>query len=429
MNFTGIFPEQGPKISIPFRFYFLAHLNIIIGFLYLFYKFFSESDFIKLLSFESHHFLILFHCFSIGFLLFIIFGSLFQMLPVVLGVIIKHNEFVSNFMIILLYLIYYLFSIYFVYFQHSLILGFIILIFIILIVVYFIIPLVKTYNIENPGFFLSLFSFIIGLSIIAIYFLNLNFLLHDINLFTIRRIHGIIMLIGFVQQLIISVTFQVIPMFYVSKNYPQIIKSILNYGYFFLSILILLIQHNSLIYFYIIFNLIYIITTINILLKRSRKLKDSTIKFFILGLILLFIISIILLVDFKYNYFSIILFLFINYILSFIYGMFYKIVPFLSWFHLQSIKNRKMFDLLKSGKDTNSLFFIQFHMSDFIIKKLENIHFIYFIICILFFITIKQFLFFYIIMILLFFTIPLIQLCYAIYKFKKILDKIGLTII
>ncbi len=122
MIWTGISPEQGPKISIPFRFYFLAHVNILILLIFIFFKLLIESntyinigDILSIL--ETHQWIILFHGISIGYILFIILGSLFQMLPVVMGVIISYSNYISIVLISLLYIIYFLLYNYFIKFN------------------------------------------------------------------------------------------------------------------------------------------------------------------------------------------------------------------------------------------------------------------------------------------------------------------------
>jgi hypothetical protein len=428
MNFSGISPEQGPKISIPLRFYFLAHLNMIFFIIFLLSKLYLDNSFIKLLDLELHIGIILFHSITMGFLLFIIVGSLFQMFPVVLGILIKQNNFLANSIIILLYLIYFFLYNYFTYFQNAYYLGILILLLVLIFIYYFFYPLVRVIkNKDNIGFLFSIFSFIIGLIIILFYFINVYVSFVDVDLIVLRKIHGIIMLIGFVQQLIISVSFQIIPMFYITKNYPKIVRYIVNYGIFLLILLSILFYSylSFFVYIYIGLNILYIYYTIKLIFNRNRKIRDTTLKFFELGLFFLFITNISILFEtVRTNFFYVIIFLYLGFVISFIYGMLYKIIPFLCWFHLQSIKNR---NILESLKDKSKMLSIRFNMSDFILRKLEEFHFLLFIIIILFLVFFNQLYFVNVMIILLFFILFFIQISYAIYKFLKILKTIQIN--
>jgi len=418
MNWIGISPEQGPKISVPFRFYLLAHINILLLNTLIIFKFNLPS-----LDLMQHQTLILFHAFSIGFLLFIIFGSLFQMLPVVVGVVIQHSEFLSMALILLFYMILFSFYQYFTFFDYP---GFFVLflsLMILILIFYFIVPLVKKITKDNIGFLLSLISLLIGLILILFYFINLSVNLIDLDLIYIRRLHAIVMFVGFIQQLIVTVSFQVIPMFYVSEPYPKYIKYLLNYGYMALSLIIIFFSHRILLVLYLILNLIYIFFTSKVMLKRTRKLIDTTILFFSLGILLLFLFSLALIFeDFTENHLNKLILIFVGFILSFIYGMLYKIIPFLCWFHLQSTKNRILFDSLSKNKN-HRIFSLQFYMSDFSKKNLEYLQLVLFIIIILFlfFDILEKFNLF---LLLIYFINSLYIILFALYKYKKILNKI-----
>ncbi len=418
MNWIGISPEQGPKISVPFRFYLLAHINILFLIFLMIFKFDLQS-----LDLTQHKTLILFHAFSIGFLLFIIVGSIFQMLPVVVGVIIQHSELLSIALIFLFYVIFFMFYQYFTYFNH---LGFFVLLLslmILMLIFYFIAPLIKKTTQDNIGFLLSLISLLIGLILILFYFINLSLNLIDLDLLYIRRLHAIIMFVGFIQQLIVTVSFQVIPMFYVSEPYPKYIKYLLNYGYIALILLIIFFLHRILLIMYLILNLIYIFFTSKVILKRTRKILDTTILFFGLGILLLFLFSFALIFeDFTKNHLNKLILIFVSFILSFIYGMLYKIIPFLCWFHLQSTKNRILFDSLSTNKN-HRIFSLYFYMADFSKKNLEYLQLFLFIVMILFlfFDILTKF---HLFLLLIYFINSLYLILYALYKYKKILNAI-----
>ena len=422
MNWIGISPEQGPKISVPFRFYLLAHINILLLICLIIFMFDVPS-----FDLIHHKTLILFHAFSIGFLLLIIFGSLFQMLPVVVGVVIQYSEFLSLSLIFLFYLIFFIFYQYFTFFDHP---GFFVLLLslmILLLIFYFIIPLAKKTTKDNIGFLLSIASFIISLILILFYFINLFINLIDLDLFHIIRIYAFVMFVGFIQQLIVTVSFQVIPMFYVSKPYPKYIKYFLNYGYSVLILIIIFFQHRILLVLYVILNLIYIFFTSKVILERTRKIIDTTILFFGLGILLLLIFSLALIFEhFTENHLGKLILIFVGFILSFIYGMLYKIIPFLCWFHLQSTKNRIMFDFLSKNKN-HRISSIQFYMSDFSKKNLEYLQLFLFITLMILILFLNKFTKFNIFLLLIYFINSFYQILFALYKYKKLLNAIKIV--
>jgi predicted ABC-type exoprotein transport system permease subunit len=143
--------------------------------------------------------------------------------------------------------------------------------------------------------------------------------------------------------LIVSVSFQVIEMFYVTPPYPAIYARYLPITIFALLLLnipLFFIAGDSaavIDYFVILLLAIHAVVTLRRLYQKKRPLKDATFMFWNLamGSFLLFALSLLLglfvplpitLSAAAFSYFA----------LSAIFAMSYKIVPFLVWFHLNA---------------------------------------------------------------------------------------------
>ncbi len=274
------------------------------------------------------------------------------------------------------------------------------------------------------GFLLSILSFLAGIFLLVLFFFNLNFPLFDLYLQEIRRRHATFMFIGFIQQLIVSVFFQILPMFYVTRKYPEYIQILLNSGYFILSIFF--IDTNFSILIFLVLNIIFIVYSLWLILKRQRKIFDISLLFFYYGLISLFLGSFeFILFFFNIKFWTISLFFYILFIISIITGMLYKIIPFLCWFHLYSLRNKLVFNNINNRQ--KDIFSISFYMSDFIIRSVYKLQFAIFIT--IFFVFV-WFIFtvgdikLLILLFILFFLCFLIQILYAIFTYIKIYNKI-----
>jgi hypothetical protein len=137
-----------------------------------------------------------------------------------------------------------------------------------------------------------------------------------------------------------GVSFQVIPMFYVAPDFPKFIQNKLPliifillfvsalFFFFDINILILKIIFSSLIISFCFYGL----KSLN---NRKRPVFDATLWYWKFSLVSLAISLIIWLAGFDTNYILAIVFAF-GFLYSLLQGMVYKIIPFLSWFHLNS---------------------------------------------------------------------------------------------
>ncbi len=302
--FKGLSLDQAPPFKAPLLFY---ATGLVFGIIGSFATFFLFLDFIPL-----------FHLFTIGFFLSVMFGSLEQMLPVVIGAKFKHPFILS--VITLLFLIVGL-----LFFFKSLVTGATILS--IGVLGFALLTLFKLFT--SPFFSPTKLAIIFSLlSLVAGVVSILSYLLLGIPFANIY--HFTLMLWGWVGLLIMGVSFQVIPMFYVTFEIKKSYQYFLVIGVF----VSLLLSFFFPIKLYPIFFLIYAGVVIFQLLKRKRKIKEPSILFWYCGLTFLILSSIFLLLD--VNWLKVVVIFLFGFAMSIIFGMLYKIIPFLSWFHTSS---------------------------------------------------------------------------------------------
>ena len=345
MELNGLSIDQAPPISAPLRFYLVAPLFAIIAGLLIFF-----SDANILMSRYSTDSIVITHALTIGFLGFIMLGSLTQMLPVLAGAIIPRVILVTNISYILL-VFGAIFMILGLKFENSLLdvlaisslgIGFsIILIAIIISVVK-----VKNFNATVKAMATSLtfaaFTILMGLFLLSTY-IDDSFVEYR-NM--IANIHSVWGIFGFAGILIIGVTFQVLPMFYVAPKFKRFCKKrvvlLISTGLFIWLLTSIYAESYSAIgkgwiaLFFWAFS-----TTVWIKLgKRRRPITDVTVWYWRTASIFLTLGSFLWIFDeyFKHEYIVMVAILLGGgFIISIMVGMLYKIVPFLVWFHLNAM--------------------------------------------------------------------------------------------
>ena len=336
----GLSLDQAPPISVPFRFFLTAPIfGVVISFV-LFFTPFSES------SNQYSHFAIgLVHLFTLGILSMIIFGAMQQMMPVLAGAIIKKPRFFANVVHTSLVFGTLFLSFSFILELRNLLfigatflaiafLTFFIMSIKLLFNVKFLTSTVKAMRLFSLAGLITLF---LGLYL-ANSHINLTF---DENYYSVVFLHILFALFGFALLLIMGVSFQVIPMFYVALDFPKFVQNkmpLILFILLFVSAVFLYLDINFFILKIIFATLIisfcfYGLKSLN---NRRRPVFDATLwywKFSLSSLIISMIIWIFNL--FESNYILAIVFAF-GFLYSLLQGMVYKIIPFLSWFHLSS---------------------------------------------------------------------------------------------
>jgi hypothetical protein len=340
---NGLSLDQAPPISVVFRFFFAgAVFGILAGVLILIFK----TDIFNSHSLEA---ITLTHTLTLGVMLSFMFAALFQMLPVIAGVTLKSPIQKANIV------------------QYPFILGVIVLLFafnlstpilfglasslLAFSILYIAAIMLKNlislpnHSSSSKGILFTLVSLIV-LIVLALY---LTGTLSGVFLGTyyteVKEAHYSFGLFGWIALLIISISFQVIEMFYVTPPYPKVVNS-----YLPLTLLSLLVFTTILGFFshyaWIVSNLLlalllssYAVLTLKKLTERKRPLTDATVWFWRFGLSSL-IVSMLLMAISQFKEIAFLqalsYILFASFALSIVFAMFYKIVPFLTWFHLNS---------------------------------------------------------------------------------------------
>ena len=336
----GLSLDQAPPINIPFRFFLSApFFGVLISFVFFF------VPFNELTNQYSHFAIGLIHLFTLGILSMIIFGAMQQMMPVLAGAIIKKPRLFANIVhscLVLgtLFLSFsFILEIKFLLYIAVLFLSIAFLTFFILSIkllfnVKYLTSTVKAMRLFSLAGLITLF---LGLYL-AFSHINLSF---SENYYMVVFLHILFALFGFALLLIMGVSFQVIPMFYVALDFPKFVQNkipLILFVLLFVSAIFLYFGINFLILKLIFVGLIisFALYGLKSLNNRRRPVFDATLwywKFSLSSLILSMIIWVFNF--FESNYILAIVFAF-GFLYSLLQGMVYKIIPFLSWFHLTS---------------------------------------------------------------------------------------------
>ena len=348
MNYHQLSIDQAPSISTPFIFFLSAPLFAIAAALILLIN--GPDIFLDRWLPQN---LAITHLITLGFITMVMIGAIFQLLPVLAGAAIPKPEITSR-------IIYGFYTSGIIclttgfYTSHQLLIKIALFLlaitfFILLITVSFALFKSAVTGGSARGIRYSIASLLIA--VILGLMLASGYAWDSVPL--LRNITGLHIAwagVGWISMMIISIAYQVIPMFQITDNYPKIIDKHLSTGIF----LILLLWsagyyfgntpddyfHWPKIISALILSLLLIAfasMTIRMQIQRKKRMADATLYFWLSGLINL-IIALLL-----YCYASIAnldldfligIVFFIGFATSIINGMLYKIVPFLVWLHL-----------------------------------------------------------------------------------------------
>jgi len=366
-NQGGLSLEQAPPISVVLRFFITASIfGIVAGVLLLI---FGKEVF----DTSNKEALIITHILALGVMASFMLGALFQMLPVIAGVVLKSPSKKAMFVhltftvgVIMIALAFYTSSSY-LYLISALFLG-ASLLFTTAIMISNLFKL-QTHSSSSKGMLFALSGFTIAI-ILGLYLLLALGGYHDgVNFVEVKKAHYSFGLFGWVSLLIISISYQVIEMFYVTPKYPDIMRKYLVMILFGLLLLTPFIPPIMIALLLI----TYAIMTLLRLSKRKRPTSDGTVWFWRLGMGMLLVSMAIMLADREVlkslNYLT-----FIFFALSIVFAMVYKIVPFLVWFHLSNqgyMSAPLMFDIVHP-KEIKQHFYL--HIATFILWVLSLTH-------------------------------------------------------
>ena len=338
---SGLSLDQAPPISVVLRFFLVATIFGI-----------AEGVWIAFTGAEavtgnSPMALVTVHIFTLGIMLSFMLGALFQMLPVLAGVAFKkpvklaiRTQYPMIFgTTVLLFALYYSSA-----FAYT-IAGVLLAIAILPVAFEMLARLLMLQN-HSPssrgmGFAIYSLVFLITLGLVLIAIRSgWSGEYYD----AIRVSHITFGLYGWISMLIISVSFQVIEMFYVTMPYPKKIADYLPATIAGLATVLFVVALNIgkgvSIFEISIYILLLIYSTVSLIriYNRKRKIVDATILFWIVGLVSLSLFAMFgvledLGVEWAINMMKI---LFPTFAISIAFAMSYKIVPFLVWFHLNA---------------------------------------------------------------------------------------------
>ena len=360
-NQGGLSLEQAPPISVVLKFFITAS---IFGTLLGVYLFGNSTN---ILSFDNHTiYLTTIHILALGVMASFMFGALFQMLPVIAGVVIKvpkTKSMVAHIALVvglILQLTAFITSNSALYLISATVLGYGLLHATTLMLKE--IVKIKDHSNSSLGILFALGSFTIAILFGVYLLLTLGGYVEGTFFIPIREAHYSFAIFGWITLLVISISFQVVEMFYVTPKFPPLLSRHLSVTIFILLIsktIILFMELNSTILNIAIALLFIIYASITIyqLYKRRRPTSDATVWFWRLGMGLLIVSSIIVIafniVHLDERIEALSYFTFIGFVLSIVFAMVYKIVPFLVWFHLSNqgyMEAPMMFDVIHPKK-------------------------------------------------------------------------------
>ncbi len=323
----GLSLLQAPPFVIVFSFFITACTFSLIASLFELYL--SIKGFLILPP--------LVHLYTLGFGLFTMFGTLFQMLPVVAGAVIKDPKpkaFLSYSLLLTGSTLFIL-----GFFKKGLLLPGSFLVYIAItytsLLMLWHLFRIKAYTPTPLGFRYALILLMVGATIgfyqVLSYF--------DLVPFWNKAIHAhlTILLFGWIGLLVASVSFQVVEMFFITepynKNFSRIFPTAIS-----ISLLLATLDNLLSIPLLLLF-LAYSYMTIKRLIKR-RKRAEPVILFWYISQT--FLMVSLLLYPFTNKLFVPFLFSFLVFFSSIIMGMMYRITPFLVWFHLSNMPSKRV---------------------------------------------------------------------------------------
>ena len=340
----GLSLEQAPPISVVMKFFITAStFGLFLG-LYLF----ANSTGVIPHSSYTYNVTVT-HILALGVMASFMLGALFQMLPVIAGVVIKtptKKSMVAHTLLVVgitLQLLAFNSSIPLLYLFSAIILGTGLLHATTLMIKELI--KVEDHSSSSKGMLLSLSSFTMAILFGIYLLLTLGGYIEGDFFSKIKEAHYSFALFGWVSMLIVSVSFQVVEMFYVTPKYPNVMSK-----YLVTSVLMLLLLKLTAIFmnlptvgidfFLALLFITYAAITIHRLYKRKRPTSDATVWFWRLGMGLLIVSMSITalgtLTTIDQGLKSISYLTFIGFALSIVFAMNYKLVPYLTWFHLSN---------------------------------------------------------------------------------------------
>ncbi len=340
---NGLSLDQAPPVSVVFGLFLIGALSgILAGLAILYYQ-------QALFDFSSTAAVVTTHLMTLGVMLFFMLGALFQMLPVIAGVVLEAPVARSNFLKFLLIagvltlLGGFVSQLSFLFIFASILLG-AALLYVSLFMAGRLLR-ISHHSASSRGMLFSLGS--LGILTLFALYMTLTYagILEGDSFLEVKQLHYTFGLFGWIALLIISISFQTVEMFYVTPPYPKLFSRYLPATLFLLlglqvaDLYTAIPLHTVLALLIYTLLILYSAITLRRLSQRKRPLADATMWFWRTGMGSLILSMLMLITDLfvpQHLLVSVAVILFASFALSVLFAMFYKIVPFLTWFHLNA---------------------------------------------------------------------------------------------
>ncbi len=347
MKTVSLNTEQAPPISVPLRFFAVAPLFLLLSGLVLLSGTdnpFSDPRTPALLAAT--------HCITLGFMAIIMVGAMQQILPVVIGSPMPASGLTAWISFLSLISGALLLPAGFVLGQPSLLkLAWPLLLLAFLTFIGASLTSLLRAPARNPTRSALLLSILALAGAVVLGVLLARGYASGTALFDARKLataHILLMLGGWVMLLIVGVSYQVVPMFQLTPDYPKWLTATLApaiFGALLLNVLALFYQPESSWLSVVAADLFCVLagsfamTTLDLQSKRRRRVADATLGFFRLGMTALFSAALLaiampMLPAIEHYEMLVAVIFLLGFAMSVMHGMLYKIVPFLIWFHL-----------------------------------------------------------------------------------------------
>jgi hypothetical protein len=347
MNISGLSFNALPPIDLPFRFFLSAPIFVLLSVGVIFYS--GESLW---LSRWQPSMLALTHGFTLGFITMVMMGALLQLLPVIGGIGIAKPRFVASSCHALLsvgtitLMANFLWPQAILFHVSAVLLMCTFILYISALTWVLIKKLSQGHSIIGFRFAVFALFIVVILGGILLSRSQAWFINYELPLLffskQLTNSHAIFGLVGWAGLLIIAVSFQVIPMFHVAPSFNTNISRYLPVA-IFICLLASLFQEAIALSLMVVLHVIFAFSLLWIIQKRKRKVPDTSIRYWQLSAVSLLILF--LFYFFPADYLTkaiaekkslILASIFIYfYLISVIQGMLLKILPFLSYTHLQ----------------------------------------------------------------------------------------------
>lgn len=347
MKIASLSTDQSPPISIPFSFFALAPVFLVLAAVML-----ALGDENPFADRHAPALLAATHCITLGFLASVMFGATQQILPVLVGSKMPASRLVAMFSWLPLLFGALSLCAGLMLGQPSLLnlawplLGVAFLVFISASLVS--LARAAAQNETRTAISLSIISVALAATLGGVlafgYATGASFPYVELATAHIKLSLG-----GWVMLLIVGVSYQVVPMFQLTPNYPKWLATLLAPALFALLLagaVLLLVEpypHRIAVFTECLFWLLaagFAAVTLKLQHQRRRRVPDATLSFFRLGMISILFAALFSLAsllcppaDIDLRTLSALAFL-IGFAMSVTIGMLYKIIPFLVWFHL-----------------------------------------------------------------------------------------------